>query len=339
MHPPTGEILLRQSERALAPRAQLLAKFAVAGRERLATCSGVSWFRGLHLAVVNLAGQSLRIYLFHPGEAGDRAPARLELLHQLTDGICYPEDVAVSPDGRLLAVTHSMTDGTGVSLRRIDPITLAPSPVGESLRRGMLGSAFHGLCFAPDSRHLAFTEVGAPGYIEVVRVDSPGRERTCLLENPHGPMKPKSVAFSPDARFVAVVWALNASPASGLAPAGLVSVHRYDGARGVIDVDAVAQLAGGDLALGTLEMCTFLPPAAGPSYRILAASQGADLVASFALDTEARTLACTGTFAGDLSFPHGIDASADGRFVAVTTYGDDMLRIDRVQSGDAIIRS
>jgi hypothetical protein len=30
------------------------------------------------------------------------------------------------------------------------------------------------------------------------------------------------------------------------------------------------------------------------------------------------------------SFPHGIDASADGRFVAITNYGDDTLRIMRL---------
>ena len=35
------------------------------------------------------------------------------------------------------------------------------------------------------------------------------RERTCLLENRHAPLKPKSVAFSRDGRFAVIALALN----------------------------------------------------------------------------------------------------------------------------------
>ena len=57
------------------------------------------------------------------------------------------------------------------------------------------------------------------------------------------------------------------------------------------------------------------------------------MVTEFTFDPGARTLAFTGIFAAGLSFPHGVDACVDGRFVAVTTYGDDTVHIARVTSG------
>jgi len=326
-------VLSHVSERSVLhdPDVARLQPFTVAGRKRLATCSGVAWFRGHHLAVVNLYGGHLRVYRFHPGGEGSATGPRLELLHEMTEGLSYPEDVAVSPDGSLLAVTHSMSDDLGVSLHPIDAMSLAPGPAGETLRRGTRGSAFHGVSFSPDSRHLAFTEIGAPGYVEVVATTT--RERTCLLENRHAPMKPKSVAFSRDGRFAVIALALNVTPGPGAAaPDGMLSVHRFDAASGVIG-EAVAEMHGADTALVNMEICTFLPCIAGTPYRILVANQGADVVTAFTFDPGARALAFTGIFAAGLSFPHGVDACADGRFVAVTTYGDDSVHIARVTTG------
>ena len=327
-------VLSHVSERSVLhdPNVAGLEPFTVAGRKRLATCSGVAWFRGHHLAVVNLYGGHLRVYRFHPGGDGSATGPRLELLHEMTEGIAYPEDVAVSPDGNLLAVTHSMSDDLGVSLHPIDAVSLAPGPAGETLRGGTRGSAFHGVSFSPDSRHLAFTEIGVPGYVEVVRVTTT-RERTCLLENRHAPLKPKSVAFSHDGRFAVIALALNVTPGPGAATAdGLLSVHRFDAASGVIG-EALADMHGADTALVNMEICTFLPSIAGTPYRILVANQGADVVAAFTFDPGARALAFAGIFAAGLSFPHGVDACADGRFVAVTTYGDDTVHIARIAPG------
>jgi len=324
-----GLVLSHVSERSVLhqPEVAGLQPYTVAGRKRLATCSGVAWFRGHHLAVVNLYGGHLRVYRFHPGRAGSATRPQLELLHEMTEGLSYPEDVAVSPDGTLLAVTHSMSDDLGVSLHAIDPVSLAPSPSGAPLRRGTRGSAFHGVSFTPDSRHLAFTEIGAPGYVEVVRVGT--RERTCLLENRHAPMRPKSVAFSRDGRFAAVAMALNVTPGPGaIASEGLLSVHRFDAARGVIG-ETLAEVHGTGTALVTMELCTFLA-GTGTAYRLLVANQGADMVTAFTFDPGTRSLAFTGILAAGLSFPHGVDACADGRFVAVTTYGDDSVHIARV---------
>jgi hypothetical protein len=304
--------------------------FAVAGRMRRATCSGVAWFRGYHLAVVNLYGGHLRVYRFRPGEPPE-LPARLELLHEVAHGIEFPEDVAVSPDGTLLAIGHALSKRCGVTLFAIDPQSLAPKTPAESVRVGDGLLAFHGVNFSPDSRHLVMCEITNPGYVEVVRVTSRSRERTCLLPNGLAPLKPKSAAISHDGRFAAIAMGLNGTPNRGALPCGgRVRVHRFDAANGIIAAEPIAEFKPPDLALAALDLCTFAPTAPDEPYRILVVDQGVDAVFSFEFDPEDRTIGRSGVFADRLSFPHGVDVSADGRFVAFSNYGDDSVRIDRV---------
>jgi hypothetical protein len=334
--PPRGDLVLTCSQAdILGGRVPPeVSGFFVGGRHRIATCTGVCWFGGDRLAVIHLAGRNLRIYRFHPG-AGSReggATTGLELLHEITEGLCFPEDVAVSPDGSLLAVTHSMSADLGVTLYRLDPHSSAPDPRFEVLRHCQPGWAFHGVRFSPDSRHLAFTEIGPTGAIEVVRVGTSDPPRTCFIENRHFPMKPKSLAFSQDGRLVAVSWGLNGGKDPAWATtSGMLSVHAYDSDTGVIAPVSLAEIRGPNEAVGALEMCSFLAPSAGGRYRILAAHQVADTITSFEFDLERASLSFTGVFADGVSFPHGLDASADGAFVAVTSYGEDLLRIDRVR--------
>ena len=308
------------------PDVATLLPLEVAGRKRLATCSGVAWFRGDHLAVVNLRGGHLRVYKFHAAGAPGAA-ARLELLQETSEGIARPEDVTISPDGSLLAITHSRSNEHGVSIHRLDARTFAFG-AGCMLRRGR---AFHGVRLFPDSRHLAFTEIGEPGQVEVVSVTTPACPRTCLIENREAPLKPKSVAFSRDGRYAAIVKSPNVKHQTvAVTSSGQLAVHACAADRGVIAAQPLAVLAASDASLGSAEMSTFLPSAPGTPYRVLVTNQGADVVSTFEFHATQRTLAFAGTFAAGLSFPHGVDASADGRHVAVTNYGDDTLRIFRV---------
>lgn len=321
-------ILSHLSENSVlhSPRAKELQPYMVGPRKRLATCSGISWFLGHHLAVVNLYGGHLRVYRFHEPAATNDPPTRVELLHEVTEGIGHPEDVSVTSDGRFLAITHTKSDDFGVSIHSVDPATLAVRAPGRMLRRGV---AFHGVRFSPDSRHLAFTEVGDPGYIEVVRV--PSGEQACLFVNQHRPLKPKSVVFSRDGRFAIIAWALNVrSHELSDLPRGILAAYPFDMATGTIGSEPVAEFHGSGLSIGNVDMCTVLPTRPGGRYEILAANQGFDVVSAFEFDADERALDYTGVFLGGLSFPHGLDGSADGRFVAVTNNGNDTISIARV---------
>jgi hypothetical protein len=139
------------------------------------------------------------------------------------------------------------------------------------------------------------------------------------------------VAFSRDGRYAAIVKSLNVKQQTvAEISSGQLAVHAYAADSGVIAAQPLAVLATSDVSIRNAELCTFLPSAPGMPYRVLVANQGAGLVSSFVFHAARRTLAFAGTFAAGLSFPHGVDASADGRHVAVTNYGDDTLRIFRV---------
>jgi hypothetical protein len=184
--------------------------------------------------------------------------------------------------------------------------------------------------FSADSRHLAATEMGFPGYVEMIAMapSAPGRlETTCVIENHRPGMTAKAAAFSDDGRFAALGWAPRSqADASGGGAGGALSVHRYDPLTGVVAAEPVAEMTGTDVALRNIETCAFLPRARGGTYRILTANQGDDRVSAFAFDPR-RSLVSAGAFAEGLSFPHGLGVSADGRFAAITTYGDDCVHI------------
>jgi len=123
---------------------------------------------------------------------------------------------------------------------------------------------------------------------------------------------------------------LNGTPDRGALPCGgMVVVHRFDSTNGVIDSEPVAEFKAPGVELAGIDLCTFLPTGSGKSYRILVVDQGGDAVPSFDFDPENRTVTPSGVFAEDLSFPHGVDVSSDGEFVAISNYGDDSVRISR----------
>ena len=92
----------------------------------------------------------------------------------------------------------------------------------------------------------------------------------------------------------------------------------------------MAEFKAPAIDLASMDICKFLSAAPGEPYRILVVDQGADAITLFEFDAEDRTIAPAGVFAGGLSFPHGIDVSTDGRFVAMTNYGDDSVCIARL---------
>lgn len=318
-------ILSHVMERSVldGPDAARLQPYYIRGRPRFATCSGVAWFPGPYLAEVNLYGSHLRIYRIYPENVAGDAAARLELLHEVAGAFGYSEDVAVSPDGAWLAVTRALDGRNLVTLYPVDPATMAP---GDGIDIAEDPGPFHGICFSPDGRHLSFTNIGMPGYVDVMALLPAGAERACRVENTHLPLRPKGISFSHDGRFAAISTAQNATPQPGADSVfGALSIHRFDGDRGAIAAEPLAMLRQDRLEY--CEMCTFLPSVSDRTYRVLVAMQGDDSVFAYDFDAGDRAVTHAGVFATGTPFPHGIRASADGRLVAVACYGDDAIRI------------
>lgn len=296
-----------------------LISFSVGNRKRYATCSGVSWLDNEHLAVVNLYGNHLRVYQFNPN-ATEGTPV-LTLLHELKQGLSYPETVAVSPDGSMLSIAHSMSREHGLSLHMLDTATHKPLPSSRMLRIG----TFHAISFSPNSRHLIFSEIGGAGYIEVM--DLVSEKTTCMLANRLFPLKQKGIALSRDGRYVLVVSAINVSPTADLrAYRCVVCIHRYHDQKGVIDEIPLASYEHVDYQFTSLECCTFLPIQDNETYRMLLVDQAQDTILAFEFNDRKKRISLSGIYSNDTTFPHGIAVSPNGQFIVSANYGDDTLR-------------
>jgi hypothetical protein len=151
---------------------------------------------------------------------------------------------------------------------------------------------------------------------------------TCRLERFPSSLAPKSITFSADGRFALVALSFIAGPVdSGNYGGGMLTVHRFDAESGSVEADPVAEYRALGTDLGFLDMAIFLPAKSGDTYRILVTDQANDLIPAFSFDAANGTLLPDGVFADNLSFPHGVDARADGRYVAITTFGDDAVHI------------
>jgi hypothetical protein len=295
--------------------------YVVAGRKRQATCSDVAWFDGNHLAVANMYGGHLRIYRLHEDSGG--LPSRLERLSEKR-GLSMPEGIAVSPDGSLVAATHSLWK-EGITLHAIERPSLMLGPT-EVLCAGRDESSFHAASFSPDGRHLGYTVIGRERAVEVVRMCD--RAMTCRLDTFPATLSPKSVTFSTDGRFALISLSFYAGPVdTGNYGGGVLTVHRFDAQTGIIEAKSAAQYKAKGTDLGFLDMAIFLPEKNGDTYRILVTDQANDLIPAYAFNAAAGALRPDGVFVDKLPFPHGIDARPDGRYVAITTFGDDSVHI------------
>ncbi|MEO1994089.1 MAG: glycosyltransferase [Planctomycetaceae bacterium] len=312
------------------PGSESIPRFMAGGRPRLATCSGVSWFSDRHLAVVNFHGRHARIYRVDGDLEGGRN-LRMELVHHQDHPYAPPEDVAVTRDRRLLAVTHALPGDHMTTLHQLDAETLQPGPVKQRLRRG---TAPHGVTFSPDSRFLFFTEVFT-GAVQVYDVSSLPAKRTQTFVPPIAPRVPKSVAVTADCRFVAVAHAAEVALGREHLTGSRIAIHRFDADVGQIDDEPIVLREGMAKGLAGLESCAFLRGASGGPYLLAICDQAADLVGLFRFEPDGPRLEPVYMFSG-VSFPHGLDGNPAGTLMAVACYGDDTLRLFRLPTDDQL---
>ena len=93
-------ILLHTTPDSLLSRPTAHKPRFIAGRSRLATCSGVAWFHDDHIATINLAGNALHTYRFD-SRKGPLIPVQALVGSESFE---MPENLAFSPDGRRLAM-------------------------------------------------------------------------------------------------------------------------------------------------------------------------------------------------------------------------------------------
>lgn len=319
--------LIHRSERSILDAPDSLIRYppySALGRRRQATCSGVAWLPGGRLAVVNLYGQHLRIYQRVDDAQG--RPRALALQDERS-GVTFPENLAATADGRVLAIVHSLSREAGLSLQRLDS-DFRPEGPARMLRPGLDASAFHGVAFSPDGRFLVCGVVGESATIEVISLaDEQMTWRRTAAEGLLG--HPKAMAFTPDSRHLVVGYAsIVKREDCGRLPGAWIAVHAFDSTSGRLEPEPLVRLQLEGRESPFLE-CLALRSVgeASRTMEVFASIQAADRIDRFELDLAAASLRPAGVGLAVVSFAHGVSVSPDGAWLAATSYGEDTLHI------------
>ena len=151
---------------------------------------------------------------------------------------------------------------------------------------------------------------------------------TCKLENPYRPSKAKSIDFTKDDRYMAIVFASNVNEKQSI-PNGLIAIYPFDPIRGVIATKPTcifrddAFKGGEDIRFYKDDSC------------LLISDHVNDRIVAYRFDqikgTIGQKIAEIGNPDAKLSFPHGIGLSSNGKFLGVANYGNDNFSIYTVR--------
>jgi len=304
-------------------------RFAAAN-PRYATCTGTVWTRPDRMVTAYLLGRAFVTSEFAaPGRDG--APVSIDRHDVLGDrpDIGRITGVKISRDRRWL--TYGDDTHGHAAVLALDPATGIPTGIAGTVK--VPGDVIlHAIGFSPDGRYLLFSSVDVPGGLRIVPVTAdPDTGRVTFgpvacTPNPYLPSALKGLDFSPDGRWIAMAYGANAGAAStrSTAPA-FVEIRPWDAATGTPGPPVARSPRS--WRVGGIEDLVWL--SAGD--RLLLTDQFLDqaLVVGCDPGTGAFGPVITriGWAAGGLHAPHGCAESPDGRWIAITNYGDGSLRI------------
>ncbi|HUO84251.1 MAG TPA: hypothetical protein VM534_03970 [Thermoanaerobaculia bacterium] len=291
-------------------------------KKRYAGCGGVVWLSADRLFTLNLLGNTLGAYAFDPDSPSLRLVDQPPL-----EGLCFPENLELSPDRKLLAISNSRDGSLG--FYRVDAARglVEPRPL-LSYRSGSDRNV-HGVCFSRTRNRVYVSTVDSPGCFRVLEwamtADGGLEVREIQkLENALAPLKPKGISVSREDRFLAIAYGANAS-AKRRRARGQLEVRGLN-EDGSIQSSPLSVLTDG-AKLGCAEDVAFFPD----DRDLLVTDQDRNRVAVVGFDPESGQLGEVKSWLGNprarLRFPHGCAVSPDGRYFAVANYGSDAVTI------------
>lgn len=295
-------------------------------RMRYSTCTGTAWLPGdRFLAAVNLITGTVQVYEFNeslrtltPRKAYDNS-----------DGLALdrPENLSFSNDHTLLAIPN-MRSGN-INIYEVGDAAFVEESPGTPFFV-IHDRKAHGARFSPSDDFLAYVSIDDLGAIYVYRVhreelEKPSFELSQAMANAFYPLKPKSIDFSRDGRFVVIGYSEQVSSEQGAARAVLAS-YAFNAAKGRIRPKPISVVSG----LLSAETVQFYVD----SSCVFAVDQVADRITGHDFNVETGTL--SGTWEAlkspdaQLNFPHGMNFTSDGRFLSVSNYGEDKVTVYEV---------
>lgn len=295
--------------------------FFAGNKQRFSTCSGVAWFHNdAYIATVNFQAGCICTYLFN--EMDKQCIPMQVIQHSDKVKLVSGENLSFNNDGTLLAVSVNHTQQIIVYSVNKETHQIDPNPV--AIKRHP-EKCVHGIKFSRDGRYLACTTVRGESVITTYKVNrTKGKVeliKVADLANAFLPYKPKSLDFSKDDAYVAVVYAANVTAIPNEI-GGLIAVYPFDKNKGVIGSQPTSvyinqEFKGGeDIKFNHDDSKLFISIQANDKIMVFDFDKGQIGNQRHEMNKENR-----------LNFPHGIDISSDGKYLAVANYGDDKFAI------------
>lgn len=295
----------------------------VGDRTRYSTCTGVAWFHGNYLAVLNLYGRNIRTYEFN------EETEQFSLVQHISnkDGaqLCYSENLAVCPDGTLLAVCYNFPPGINIYAIDLSTHLINPKPIYTIKATDLV----HRVRFSPDGSYLAYVTFDKKESIIISKIyknkkNSLGFKNVCKKEN-NFDVKAKSIGFTSNNQFIVVAYCLGVDDSKQNRPQKNILVsYKFDDQTGMIG--SIVSLLEQDM--GTEDIAFVCDDTV-----IVATNQNKDELIVYSFNPETGSIADNYRLITDaqLSFPHGIAVSHDEKYMVVTSYGDDKFNLYQIE--------
>lgn len=303
----------------------------VLDRIRSSTCTGVDWFhKGNRLISIDLLKSSFQTYAFNP----DCAVLSFQTFpnHKYNTKLDSPENLSFSKDGSLLAVSNSAKGN--VTLYSVNEQTsdLNILPIAFLGTPGDIG--IHGVRFSPDGHYLGYVTYDLPGKIRLFRIDKTEKNQLSFyvcqsVINPLEPLAPKGLDFSHDSRYIAICYSKRAGTHIS-ENSGLTIIYKFDQETGVMDPNPICQI-GLEEGLSVPEDVHFYLD----DSCLLVSNQGNDTLTLHDFDTKTGKIG--NSYLGlknpeaCLNFPHGFSLSLNGKYLAISNYGDNKVSIYSIE--------
>jgi len=295
----------------------------VGDRTRYSTCTGATWFHHNYLAILNLMGKKIITYSFNPEE---KTFTPLQTINQESARLGNAENLVVSPDGTLLAVA---SDGpfSGINLYSIDLKThlIEPTPIFSVTTKGVI----HNVRFSSDGNYLAMVGWSSNSLIRIYRIlrDKKLDLQLTYQKQMNEVLKPKGFLFTKDNQFVVICYSAELSSQKVTLKKSLLDVYKFNKSNGSLE-ESICSIE--ENSFGSMEDLAFL----NNDHAIIVSDQANDLLKIYPfnpktgqIDNNYSTLQNP---EAQLSFPHGMGVSDDGKYLAATNYGDDSFNLYQI---------
>jgi len=293
----------------------------VGSRKRYSTCTGAAWFHGNYLAVLNLHGENITTYRF------DEEKKEFIILQHITNQqgarLRQPENLAISPDGRLLAVADA-SNYLKIYAIDLNSHVVDSQPIVVWPAKGLI----HNVRFTSDGAYLAHPSWDKNKTICIYKVVN-NAEHITLVPVYEGEkysplLKLKAVNFTHNSQYAVLAYCARVGFSKGAPIKSLLVSHTFnqDGTIGEIISSIKGNFGIEDIAF------------IDNDRQIVASDQANDVLRVYFFDPQTGQIENSHTLVqnpeAQLSFNHGLAVSPNGDYLVVANNGDDKFHLYQI---------